>query len=375
MYAVDLHLGTDPVATGWNDDLGYCTGVTTAPLADEDFYFTNVFGRIKSDGFVEFLKDNTDNVLKRYYPITETKKLDGGKVMSTGMNLSFLAYTCPANVFKRGSAYEPVIDGGRLLKKFEMYPSNDTNVDVLWARVDAEPGLIPDENEVAADGEANNGFLRGFNARYQRYLARQNNNILADEDVPELKFRHAASMIHIFIKAAEDADEQAFIDSQLKVTKMNVAPKYTHLALDLLSGELIPDPSYPAIDETLYAYIKEGWETYSVSPSKASAKEYHDGFFVMPGARIEDEKITIQFQISMTGDTSNKPAPKTVDLPLPTYTDPITRNEVTGYQAGVEYNYYISVESPEQIVIKTSLTPWDEESGAAQLGDQEIPFE
>ncbi len=92
----------------------------------------------------------------------------------------------------------------------------------------------------------------------------------------------------------------------------------------------------------------------------------------MPGERSEEQRISVTFDINVVGGSN---ATKTVDLPLPTYLDETTQTDVIGYKAGVEYNYYISVESIEEIYLKTSLTGWDSTSGAGQLGDQTIVLE
>lgn len=365
--AIDLHLGVDPDAQGWSDELGYCTGVTTAPLAADDIYFDAVRAKVNAEGYVKFLSGTTGNTeMKRYYPFSETKKVKNGddvKYMHMGSNYSFIAYYTPA------ITQAPVLENGRMLKKFRMLTNNDSyNLDVLWARVDAKPGLIHDDTQLAADDAANDGFLRGFNARYQRYFAKQNGGVLSPDDTPELKFQHAASMIHIFVKA-ENTEAEASFSGNLTVTNMKLNTKINYVALDLLSGELIADPSPAGTQAIVLDYNPK---STAIHPVAGEGEEYNEGFFVVPGERSEEQRISVTFDINVVGGSN---ATKTVDLPLPTYLDETTQTDVIGYKAGVEYNYYISVESIEEIYLKTSLTGWDSTSGAGQLGDQTIVLE
>lgn len=366
--AIDLHLGTNADAQGWVDELGYCTGVTTAALADDDIYLNAVRAKVDGDGYVKFLSGTSGNtVMKRYYPFSETKKIMDGeetKYKHLGNNYSFIAYYTPS------ITQAPVMQNGRMLKKFRMLTNNDAfNLDILWARVDAKPGLVPDPKELAADNTANDGYLRGFNGRYQRYFARQNGGTLALEDTPELKFKHAASMVHIFVKA-ESAEAETSFSGNLTVTNMKLNTKINFVALDLLSGELIADPT-PSGNQSVE--LDYNPKTTAVQPVYSeSGTEYNAGFFVLPGARSEEEKISVTFDIVVVGGTT---VTKTVDLPLPTYEDDVTGDDVDGYKAGVEYNYYISIESIEEIYLKTSILDWDTNSGAQHLGNQTIIFE
>lgn len=365
--AIDLHLGVDPDAQGWSDELGYCTGITTAPLAADDIYLDAVRAKVNNEGYVKFLSGSSGSTeMKRYYPFSETKKVKDGddvKYMHMGNNYSFIAYYTPA------ITQAPVIENGRMLKKFRMLTNNDAyNLDILWARVDAKPGLVPDETQLAADDPANDGYLRGFNARYQRHFAKLNGGVLSPEDTPELKFQHAASMIHIFVRA-ESPEAEASFSGNLSVTNMKLNTKFNYLALDLISGELIADPS-PAGNQSIV--LDYNPKSTTIHPVYGDGEEYNDGFFVMPGARSETEKVSVTFDIIVAGGTTTT---KTVDLPLPTYEDEVTATDVNGYKAGVEYNYYISIESIEEIYLKTSLLSWDSTSGAEQLGDQTITFE
>ena len=367
VYAVDLHLGVDPVAEGWSADSNYCTkhNIGANQLSDDDYLFgvagnkpTPLKATVNSSNFIEF----TDGA--RYYPYSETRKVDG-KLMHMGKNYSFIAFNTPNmtnSSFKPELVIDPNSGASRLVKKFYLKPSNtdEWNKDVLWARVDAQPGLYPDEMELAADDPANDGYFRGINARYMRKLAEDNAGIPV---YPELKFHHAVSMIHIIVKAEEGAGT-AIASSGLKVNNLKVNAKYTTLALDVLNGEVFPYPGSSI--ESSYQLL---YPSVDIIPTEAG-QEYNQGFFVMPGVRTEsevqsqDERVSITFDIVLPGIS---PSTKTVALPLPT--------ETKSYKAGTEYTYYISIQSPEQIYLRTSLSSWDSTSGAEELGNQVIPFE
>lgn len=369
VYAVDLHLGVDPLAEGWSADSNYCTkhDIAANELTEDDYLFgvnSNKPTPLKasvnpSTGLIEFLDG------ARYYPYSETRKVDG-KLMHMGKNYSFIAFNTPNmsnNSWRPDLITDATTGETRLLKKFYLKPSNsdEWNKDVLWARVDAEPGLYPDENELAADNPDNDGYFRGINARYLRKLAADNDNVPV---YPELKFQHAVSMIHIIVKA-EDGAGDAIALSGLTVNNLKVNAKYTTLGLDVLTGEVIP---FPGTDMDTSSQLL--YPSNDIVPTEAGT-EYNQGFFVMPGVRTEsedqteDERVTITFDIVLPGIAAST---KTVALPLPT--------ETKSYKAGTEYTYYLSIQSPEQIYLRTSLFSWDTTSGAQELGNQTtIPFE
>ena len=380
---IDLHLGT--TTEWWNDGDLYCKAVTVAPSLVDDEYLFDESGKhfVKAEidpetGRVKFKNGNND--INRYYPYSETKKIKDGentKLMHTGNNYSFVAYHTPT---LSGTA-QTIVNGSRLLRQFQLNTANKTtttnNMDILWARVDAKPiGNHPEE--LAADDEANNGYLRGFNARYQRYLAAQHEDRqLTEEDLPMLKFQHVASLIHLFVVAKDDAAEESF-NGDVTIDKVKINNKIQYLALDLISGEIIPDPTFVESSNKKQAELVSYYAPNStyfpdpIHPLANVAQEYSGGFFVMPGARTDEQRITVNFMIQGI----EKPGPFEVDLPLPMYEDSVTGETVNGYQPGVEYNYYISIDATEQIVLRTSLDNWDATSGTGQLsGAEDIVIE
>ena len=355
--AVDLNLGTNFANVGWDADKGYCTGVTTFEGDDDDKLFMNVRAKVTSQNNVVFLGSG-DAEMSRYYPYSETQKIKVDNLeltKSTGKNYSFIAYYSPS------AAQAPSVDANNVLyKTFALLPAEANpanNIDVLWGRVDAQP--IFEESEW-------NGYYQGFNARYIR-----TKRATDAQYTPVLKFQHVTSCIHIFVRAENQAARESWngnaggTTGDVTVNNLKIAPKIPYVKMNLLTGELSLDESKGKKPTTYYDYDT----TVDIHPIEANT-EYSTGFFVMPGARTTDDKISITFTIAINGGENKD---QTVELPLPTYNDGYS--DVVGYQAGVEYNYYINVKALVESEIKASLSTWDPNSGAAQLGPGIIDLE
>ncbi len=285
-----------------------------------------------ADGFIQFLDGEGENAnpINRYYP--QVSK-DADRV-----NYSFIGYQLPA-----GSGYTS--------PSFSLIPSsNDVNVDILWAKSEAEDLIIDDVT------------YQGFNAQYIRQA--RLNGVLEDKR-PSFTFEHKAALIH-FLVCGEDlgasADETYTFndgaDAIFSVTDLKVAVRHTDAELNLLTGELtvgegVSDEfyEYRGFDQSEASVSTTYTADYAVDVQNATETEYGTGVFILPGERTQGtDEIQIQFTLvnnetkeSQTyGDDVNAP----ISLPIPE----------GGYVAGTEYFYKITVKSATQIRIQASLT-------------------
>lgn len=208
--------------------------------------------------------------------------------------------------------------------------------DIIWAK--AEAPELPDPY----------ASLSGFNAKYIRAikaLAGNNGDYLAGDYAPKLRFNHITSALSFNIKAADAAAETS-LAGKATLTGITLKNVKTTANLAVLTGAL----STTALADTLVVKTATD-EAPTPAAFLAAGAVFGAPLFILPSA-IDDPYANEGDGYSVVLSLLVNEEPMVLDpikLTLPE----------GGFLAGKAYKFTISINSLEEIVIVTSLEPWE----------------
>lgn len=211
------------------------------------------------------------------------------------------------------------------------------STDILWAKAVATPFVYHGES---VSGLTGGDTVNGFNARYARAVRKENKG---DEFLPNLRFEHLTSAIHIKALAVDEDAADSFISGNgvelVQLTSLQLNNVYTNAILNVLDGTLEPSGTRSSIlhnDKT-------------VCPTAAGV-EYEGGFFILP----TDANLTVTYTVNVaTSLTGNTPEYEEI-----TGTSTVRLPANGSFEKGKSYLLKLWFRSLEQIGIIAEVQEW-----------------
>lgn len=328
---------------------------TTTYTTSKGFLFYDAPATV-SAGFIQFL-DGEGEPITRYYP--QVSKAEDR------LNYSFIGYQVPDEEIQDPGSVHPPLTRTFYLKPNKSSTGADNNVDILWARSDAE------------DIEYESVTYHGYNAQYIRKARLAGTDVLAARR-PNLAFAHKAAVAHFVVRgenlgAATDEtytyeDENGDDQPIYTVKDLKVAVRREQARLDMTTGLLSYYGSNVSGNFRTYDSFAAYDDDYVVPVENAADTpdgiEFGTGVFLIPGARTAGtDDLQLQFTLvnNLTHEEDTYGVTTPISLPLP-YLGGDPANG-TGYDAGTSYTYYITVNSAAVIRIQASVANWNSYTG------------
>lgn len=258
--------------------------------------------------------DGDDNPSPHYYPVVSDR------------NFTFYAY----HTFN-GSGYSPSDLNGTTIDDIAI-----GRCDILWAKAQAT---------TIGSGE---GAIEGFNANYIRHIANSNNVYLSSPSAPRFNFQHRTSRFVFFIKAENEYAETTMTEALVTIDNIKIKGVCLNASMDVTTGVLTADGT-PDGELTVNRD-----DTAPFQPVAAGAV-WGDPLFVLPSS-VADGAAAGGIEMEMTIKAFGNE-------------DYVYRqilrvgDSATAFEAGVSYQFRITIKSYEKIEIVTSVDAWTPENG------------